>query len=90
MSMTLTLPAPLERRLLDRAAADGKSADILAFELLDASLRKERTFAEICEPIRRDFEASGMTEEELDDLIEEARQEVWEEQQAKRRLSGPA
>lgn len=39
------------------------------------------TIDEILEPIRKQFVESGMTEEDLDALIDEAREEVW---QAKR------
>jgi hypothetical protein len=55
----------------------------LASELIEKAVAhaKEKTFAEIAAPFAKSFEESGMTEEELDALIEEARQEVWEEKQ---------
>ena len=40
------------------------------------------TFAEVCAPIAQAVAASGMTEEELDQLVQEAREEVWQEQHA--------
>lgn len=39
----------------------------------------EKTFSEILEPIRLSFDQSGMTEEELDALFEEARNAVFNE-----------
>jgi len=38
-----------------------------------------KSFAEILEPFRRSFEESGMTEEELDTLFQEAREEVYQQ-----------
>ncbi|HEV3386723.1 MAG TPA: hypothetical protein VG097_18045 [Gemmata sp.] len=48
--------------------------------LLDI-IMPEKTLDEILAPFRQSFAESGMTEEELDVLIEEARKEVWEEKQ---------
>jgi hypothetical protein len=41
----------------------------------------EKTLDEILAPFREEFAKSGITEEELDVLIDEARKEVWEEKQ---------
>lgn len=41
----------------------------------------EKTLAEILEPFRRAFAESGLTEEEWDAMIEEAREEIWQEKQ---------
>lgn len=50
----------------------------------DAAPQAGRAFAEILAPIHQDFRDSGMTETELDALIEECRDEVWREQQARK------
>jgi hypothetical protein len=42
-----------------------------------------RSFAEILAPVREQFAASGMTEEELDALIEEVREDIWKERTEK-------
>ncbi|MBX9582600.1 MAG: hypothetical protein K2X87_20020 [Gemmataceae bacterium] len=84
MTLTLELPAPLRRRLEDKAAADGTTVEAAAVALLEKAAPPDKTFAEICAPFAAEFAASGMTEEELDALIEEARQEVWEEQQRRK------
>lgn len=83
MTLTLELPAALERRLARQAEADGTTVEAAAVALLEKAAPPAKTFAEICAPFAAEFEASGMTEEEFDALIEEARQEVWEEQRAK-------
>jgi hypothetical protein len=38
------------------------------------------TLDEILAPVRKEFVESGMTEEELEVLIDEAREEVWQEE----------
>lgn len=88
MTLTLELPAPLERRLADQAKATGKSVEAVAVEWLARGSLPGPTFAEISADVGTEFEASGMTEDELDALIEEARQEHWEETQ--RRARGDA
>ena len=45
------------------------------------TVRSSQTFDELLASIRRGFQESGMTEEELDALFEEAREEVWQEKQ---------
>jgi predicted transcriptional regulator len=85
MALTLELPAPLERRLAAQAAVAGKTAEALAVELIEKALPRERTLAEIMAPFAAEVAARGITEEELDAIVEQARQEVWEEQQQKKR-----
>jgi hypothetical protein len=86
VTLTITLPEAVEKRLAEQAAKDGKTPEALAGELIEKAVTpaKEKTFAEILAPVREEFAASGMTEEELDALIEEAREEVWQEQQRKK------
>ena len=43
-----------------------------------------RPWREIVAPIATDFAASGMTEEELDDLVEEVREEIYFEKYGQR------
>lgn len=76
-TLTLSLPQELEQELRQRAAATGKDVNALALEAIEDKLRAaSMTFAQIMEPVRREFEESGMTEEELDRLIKEAREEA--------------
>jgi hypothetical protein len=43
--------------------------------------REDRTFDEILAPFRQSVAESGMTDEELDALFQEAREEVWQQWQ---------
>jgi hypothetical protein len=42
-------------------------------------MESSRTFEEIAEPVARSFDESGMSEEELDELIKQAQEAVREE-----------
>ena len=86
MTLTIQLPEPVERRLAEKAARDGKSVETLASELIEKAIapENEKTFAEILAPFRQEFAESGMTEEEWDAMIEEAREEIWQEKHGKK------
>ena len=81
MSVTVELPEPVERLLAERAAGLGKTPAVYLAEVAERELSRPLTLAEIMAPVRDEFEASGMTEAELDALIDHARQEVWDERQ---------
>jgi len=48
-------------------------------ELLETAVLAQKPFEEIGEPIARSFDESGMSEEELDDLVTKTRNAVREE-----------
>lgn len=79
MTITLTLPPDLERRLRARAARTGQDAASLAGELLERALANGPTFDDILAPLRAQVAAAGSTDAELDALFEQARDEVWRE-----------
>lgn len=76
MTVTIDLSPDEERRLQERASQLGQ--DLTAYlhtiirENLEPPSASTRTFAEILAPVHDDFRRSGMTEGELDELIEEA------------------
>ena len=41
--------------------------------------RRAKTFEEIAQPVSDAFAKTGCTEEELDAMIQKARQEIWDE-----------
>lgn len=84
MSLTIELSAAAQRILSARAAKDGKTVEAVASELLEQAVAPEETFDEILAPFRQEFAESGMTEAEWDAMIEQARQEVWDEKHGKR------
>ena len=82
MSLTLELPSGVETTLEEVARGRGMSAEELACNLIiQGVLRKPpRPWADIAAPIAADFAASGMTEVELDALVEEAREDIYSEE----------
>jgi hypothetical protein len=83
MTLTLELPADTERLLTARAQAAGKTVEEFALSELERAA-KRLSWAEIAAPFAADFAASGMTEDELDALVEEAREEIYFEKHGRR------
>ena len=81
------IPSELLRRLDERVRQCGGDRNTYIREVLEKELAGPQpgsglAFDEIAAPLRQDFQASGMSEEELGALVEEAREEVWREQQS--------
>jgi hypothetical protein len=93
MTITISLPPDTEKKLLQAAAEKGVAPDAFARALIEMGLNRgsssgqpfpPETFDAILAPVRRGFEESGMTEDELAALFEEAREEVWQERQRRK------
>lgn len=74
------LPEGTREAIRELSQSKGKSADEYLRTLIEAELLSQQTFAEILAPIREGFRKSGMTEEQLDALFEEARQKVHQQE----------
>ena len=81
MTLTLTLPAEVERKLRACATAAGVDVETFLRRAVEEKLRSAPmpTFEEVTAPFAKAVEASGMTEEEFDSFFEEIRDEVWRE-----------
>lgn len=98
MSITINLSLEAERKLQERATRSGQTVEgfvqkLLERELLGVNGGQEAgspdqgagtTLDEVLAPVREEFEKSGMTEDELAALVEEVREEIWQEQQARK------
>ncbi len=69
--------------IAESAKRQGTTPEAAALELLEAAVLAQRPFEEIVEPLARSFDESGMTEDELDDLIEQTTKAVTEERRRK-------
>jgi plasmid stability protein len=76
MSIVVSLTAETEQKLRDRAARSGRAPEALASELIERSLRAEATLDDVLAPFRAQVAQSGISDEELTRLFEEARNEV--------------
>jgi len=86
MSLTIELSTDVETALEEMATQRGVSAAEVArgFTALGVFRKPPRPLAEIAAPVAADFAASGMTEADLDELVEEAREEIYFEQHGQR------
>lgn len=67
--------------LREKAREAGKTVEEYLRAVIEAEVSADQSFNEILEPIRRSFDESGMSENELDALFEEAREKVYRESQ---------
>jgi hypothetical protein len=77
MSLTITLKPETEAKLKSRAVVLGYEVDDYVENIIEKELQK--TLDELFAPVHKEFEEQGMTEDELDDLIYQARREVYAE-----------
>jgi hypothetical protein len=76
MSINISLTPAEERKLADLARANGKDPDAYAHDVVSAYLtladeNGSRTFEEILAPIWEEWRRSGLTDSEVDDLLEQ-------------------
>jgi hypothetical protein len=64
MTLSLTIPAQVEAKLRERAAAIGEPLEAYASRVLSDAVSAP-TIDEILGPVRADFARSGMSEDEL-------------------------
>jgi predicted transcriptional regulator len=73
MTLTIELPPATLEKLQAEARATGKDVQTLIGEAIEARFaRRRQTFAEILKPVHDEVEASGMSEQELADLVDQA------------------
>jgi len=65
--------------IAEAAKRQGTTPEAAALELLETAVLAQRPFEEIVEPVAKSFEESGMTEDDLDDLVAQATQAVRKE-----------
>lgn len=79
MTLTIHVPKNVGAILEEKAKSNGKDVVEYVEDLIEKDIDRSKTLDEILAPIRKNFSESGMTEEELDELIESERQSMWEE-----------
>ncbi len=86
MSLTIQLSAEVETALEELASERGVSTEEVARRFIAQGVFRKppRPLAEIAAPVAADFAASGMTEADLDVLVEGAREELYFEQHGRR------
>lgn len=81
VTVKLSLTPEEEQMLLWCVTEKGQDVAGYLHTLVEEDLRRPPALSEILAPIHEEFRQSGMTEDELSALIDEAREEVWQEKQ---------
>ncbi|HUO10442.1 MAG TPA: hypothetical protein VM008_19210 [Phycisphaerae bacterium] len=81
--LTISLSSDIESRLTTEANRHGLQAAEYASQLLERLLASP-SVDEVLAPFRKQVADSGLSDEQLDALFENARQEVWQQQQDKK------
>lgn len=82
MTFTIEVSQSIGAILEEKAKNQGKDIAEYVENLIEKDIDSKKTLDEILAPIRRNFAESGMSEEDLDALIESERQAMWEEKNA--------
>ncbi len=85
MTVVLELKPELEAALQLKASAKAFTVNNYVEELIEMDIERGPSLDEILAPVRKQFDDSGMTEDELDDFMNGIRNEVYLEKQAKRK-----
>jgi hypothetical protein len=87
-AITIDLPPETEKRLREKAGSAGVTLEVylrrLAEHDANGTTPTPGTFDHILSPVREGFLASGLTEDELASEFEAARDEAWQEKQARK------
>ena len=83
MTLTLQIPPEAEARLIEKARSAGMDVPRYAERILETEARRP-TLGEISGPIAAAFQESGMSEDELGDLLEKAKLQMRAERQVRR------
>ena len=65
--------------IAEAAKRQGTTPEAAALELLETAVLAQKPFEEIVEPIAQSFDESGMSEKELDGLVEQTQTAIRQE-----------
>jgi hypothetical protein len=65
--------------IAEAAKRQGTTPEAAALELLETAILAQKPFEEIVEAIAQSFDESGISEEELDDLVEQVQTSIRDE-----------
>jgi hypothetical protein len=65
--------------IAEAAKRQGTTPEAAALQMLETAVFAQKPFEQIVEPIARTFDESGMSEEELDELVEQTQKAIREE-----------
>jgi len=83
MEVMVNVPTELEHSLVERAVRNGQDVGGYLNRVITNHLKKV-SLEELLALVREDFARTGMTENELNELIDRERQALWEEKHGNR------
>ena len=84
MTVVLELKPEIEEALQKKAKANGFEVAVYLEKLVEKDVNRAKTIDEVLAPFRWEVKESGITEDELDALVEEAREEIYQEKLARK------
>lgn len=75
MTIRIAISDSVRAKLQERAAASGQSEDALAAQILEQAVLQP-SIDEVLAPVRADFDASGMSDDQLSDLLERVKHDL--------------
>jgi len=84
MAMQVQIPDELAEQLQKQAEAVGSGPEQIAVAAIRRQIQADEQLDQLLAPVREAFEASGMTEEELGDLLEKAKHDMRAERRARK------
>ena len=82
--MTVEFPPDIEATLRERLARVPQSVTAFVVEAVREKLSRNKPLDEICAQFAQSVSTSGVSDDELDQLFEEARENVWKTKQSQR------
>ena len=83
MDIRISIPAEMQNKLQQGALDCGQEVAEYVERLIEKDLGAPMSLRDLYVPVRRQIEQSGISEDELDGLIEKARVEAFEERKKK-------
>jgi phosphoglycolate phosphatase-like HAD superfamily hydrolase len=80
MTLSVSISPQAEARLRQQAQASGQQLDAYAAQLLEQAATA-RTVDEVLAPFRKEVADSGMSDQELDEFLEDLRQKAYQDRQ---------
>jgi len=85
MTLSIPLSREAEAKLIEKAAACGKDLPTYVSGLLTHFAQPPKSLEDISGPIYQQFLASGMSDDELGDFLEQAKHEMRAERRARQK-----
>ncbi|MBI3653417.1 MAG: hypothetical protein HY231_20495 [Acidobacteria bacterium] len=82
MDVTISIPPDIEGKLVERAKSSGYATEDYITQLIVKDISR-KSLRDIFAPVREEIAASGISEDELDALLVEARDEAFQERMAR-------